>query len=522
MKKLISILLVAVMVFSLAACGHNTVPSEDPQEEAEVETPAPEVDPTDEPQETEVAEETASPEDEKEEETPVPDEKESENEEVEETPEPSSEPTPTVTETPAPTATPTPAATEQPGEVIIEDPQETEALSEIVNAKDDSEGKTVKKKAGLNGFTASTLSEMFSGLGQKNRVYSPMNVYLALAMLADVTDGETREQILDVLGQSDIDALHKEARKLIKNNTLEAEENSDFPKAVILPAASFWLRDGVEYNSKTLKKLEDNYDASAFSGKMGSPEYSQQLRDWVNEKTNKLLEKQASGLGFDADQLMALVTTLYFKANWSESFAESATNDDVFHGAAKKETVPFMHKTESVQYYRGENFAAICINMNSGADMWFLLPDEGSSIDDLMKSDEAIKLLTSSKVRDDCEYKRVKMSIPKFDVDSDMDLCAMFAKLGVTDVFDPAKADFSPLTDIEELAVTDIEHAARVKIDEEGCEAAAFTVIAVKATGLFKPEEPIEFNVDRPFFFAVTGPESDLLFTGAVNTIAGK
>lgn len=504
MKKLISILLALVMIFSLAACGADVSPATDLEGEAATPIPTEEPDaepttlPTQEPNNTDPGPVDKDP-------------KPAETEQPTATPEATSQPSPTPAETEQPVQ-----PTEQPAK-----PEDGESSSEG-DSESGSVVKATQDNPGIDAFTASTLSQVFSGLGNKNRVYSPLNVYLALAMLSDVTDGNSRSQVLNLLSQHDIDTLHAEARALIEANSMSEPAEDEFPHAVIIPAASFWLNDKADYNKDALEKLSKFYDADAFSGKMGSPEYTQKLRDWINERTNHLLEEQANGLTLDRDQMLALVTTLYFKSSWADSFSESATNDDTFHAAAKDETVPFMHKTNRVPYYRGEHFSTICLPMYSGAEMWILLPDEGFSLDDLINSKEATRFLTAPDVRSACEYTNVKMSIPKFDVSSDIDLCGVFAKLGVTDIFNPDVSDFTPLTDEEELYVSDIEHAARVKIDEEGCEAAAFTFIGVKAAGAFMPEEPIEFNCDRPFFFAVTGPSDHLLFTGAVNTILGK
>ena len=89
--------------------------------------------------------------------------------------------------------------------------------------------------------------------------------------------------------------------------------------------------------------------------------------------------------------------------------------------------------------------------------------------------------------------------------------------MGVKDVFDPNASDFSPLSD-KQLMVSDAEHAARVIIDEKGCEAAAFTAIMVAEGAEWNPEEPpeMDFVLDRPFLFAVTGRDS-VLFLGAIS-----
>ena len=88
-----------------------------------------------------------------------------------------------------------------------------------------------------------------------------------------------------------------------------------------------------------------------------------------------------------------------------------------------------------------------------------------------------------------------------------------------SDVFDSGVSDFTPMTtDTEEIAIGQAKHAARVKIDEEGCEAAAFTVMMADATAAMEAPPRVEFTLDRPFVFAVTGQENLPLFVGAVQT----
>ncbi len=90
--------------------------------------------------------------------------------------------------------------------------------------------------------------------------------------------------------------------------------------------------------------------------------------------------------------------------------------------------------------------------------------------------------------------------------------------LGVTDVFDAKASDFSPMTtDTDGLFVSRTDHAARVSVDEKGVEAAAYTVISADATGLLLADDEIDFILDRPFLFVVTGSDGLPLFTGIVN-----
>jgi hypothetical protein len=61
----------------------------------------------------------------------------------------------------------------------------------------------------LDGFFKDSIRE-FLTVGE-NQAYSPLNVYLAMAMLAETTDGNSRQQLLDLLGVDSIEALRTQA-----------------------------------------------------------------------------------------------------------------------------------------------------------------------------------------------------------------------------------------------------------------------------------------------------------------------
>ena len=78
-------------------------------------------------------------------------------------------------------------------------------------------------------------------------------------------------------------------------------------------------------------------------------------------------------------------------------------------------------------------------------------------------------------------------------------------------------ADFSPMTsEVAEIFLSKADHAARVAIDEEGVTAAAYTVMMM-AGAAAPPEEEMDFVLDRPFLFAITGYDGLPLFVGVVN-----
>ena len=148
---------------------------------------------------------------------------------------------------------------------------------------------------------------------------------------------------------------------------------------------------------------------------------------------------------------------------------------------------------------------------------YHILPDEGVSVEQVLRQEDILSLITDSRAWEKRTYIMVNLALPKFDVAFDMDLKEELKQLGVVDVFDREAADFTVMTAVDgAVYVSGVEHAARVMIDEEGCTAVAYTVIPEVGDAL-PPEEEVDFVLDRPFLFVITGDEAVPLFAGVVN-----
>ena len=366
--------------------------------------------------------------------------------------------------------------------------------------------------AALTHWFTTSIPALMQNAGKENRVCSPLNIYMALSMLAAVTGGETRQQILDALDAESLDALQKQAAQLW------AENSWDDGLVTSTLANSIWLRDGYNYNSETLQKLGEDFYASAFSGEMGSDAYNNILRDWINEHTGNLLTEQAGKLELNADTVLALVSTLYYSASWHDKFSSAATTQDVFHAPNGDVSTDFLHSSDSNTVYYGDGFSAIGLSLENSGRMWLLKPDEGVDAAELLQNEDTLGFLLANGEWSQTQRAIVNLSLPKFDVSSDLDILDTLAQLGMTDVMDGIKSDFTPLAVTDDsLALTQAKHAARVKIDEDGCEAAAYTILGVEATAMMGPEDEIDFTLDNPFVFAITGIDGLPLFVGLVN-----
>jgi serpin B len=109
------------------------------------------------------------------------------------------------------------------------------------------------------------------------------------------------------------------------------------------------------------------------------------------------------------------------------------------------------------------------------------------------------------------------VSLPRFEVSSEIRLTPVLKALGMERAFDGTRADFTGFTDEDPLYVSEAITKTFVKVDEVGTEAAAATAIIMEA-GCACPSHVVELKLDRTFFFAIRDTKTGaVLFTGRVD-----
>ncbi|MBQ4122017.1 MAG: hypothetical protein IJD35_08380 [Clostridia bacterium] len=366
----------------------------------------------------------------------------------------------------------------------------------------------------INSFIKKTLEVFFQNSQNENRIISPLNLFMALSMLAEITEGETRAEILDLLDVENIETLREQASTLWRGNY------SDDGVITSVLASSVWLRNDMSYQEETIKRLADIYYASSFSGEMGSDNYNEMLQDWLNKETGGLLNESISNIETDSNTVILLATTVLFQAKWGNEFSKSETTKGVFYAPNQEIKCNFMNESGYDTYYWSETFSAVKKELSAeyaNCGMWFILPDEGIRAEDLFSNENALQFILSNGDWENNKYLKVNLSVPKFDVSSDIDLKETMQNLGVNLAFNSRESDFSALTEETlPIEVSSIDHSVRVTIDEEGCTAATMTT--VPTAGCPAPlDEEIDFVLDRPFLFVITSDVGLPLFVGTVN-----
>lgn len=367
-------------------------------------------------------------------------------------------------------------------------------------------------QSGINGYYVALMEQLLVS-EDENTVCSPINTYIAFAMLAEVSDGNTRQQILDMLGVTDIDILRENVSSLWESNYV------DTPVLKSVLANSLWLNSKVKYNESTLNRLAEQYYASTFSGTPGSEEMDQALRKWTDDNTGGLLTEYTQNMSINPDMVLEILSTIYYKAMWVEGFVEENTTQETFHGTAGDTTVDMMKKTDQMSVYRTDKFTSLSLGLNDSGSMYFLLPNENVDVNMLVSDPDILKAIRYNGDDENWSVSEVHLSVPKFRVSGKVNLLDAVQALGVTDALDYTIADFTPLTtDKDNLYLSKAEHAAMIEIDEHGVTGAAYTELAL-AEGAAEPDDEIEFVLNRPFLFLVTGKDGSILFSGIVRNI---
>ncbi|MBQ3527118.1 MAG: hypothetical protein IJA52_00985 [Clostridia bacterium] len=360
----------------------------------------------------------------------------------------------------------------------------------------------------IDSFMARMAQQLFANYQNSNFVYSPVNAYLSLGTLAEATAGNSQAQLLELLGEEDIYSLRRSAESVWNG----CYRDDGIVTSIL--GTSMWFDDMFVPNTSVTEVISDYYYASSFWGNMGEENYDKLMQSWINEQTNGLLKNSVSQYKFNTLDVMSVVSTAYFKADWSSVFAKQYTRSAVFHSPNGDITAKFMYRGESELYYEGENFSATRLQFKEGGSMWFILPDEDVNLQSLFKDTEAVDFITGKVQKDTSSFKssKIHLYLPKFDITTDIDLKNNLINMGVTDVFDDLKANFSPLTN-KDIYAKNLCSSVRLRIDEYGCEGVAVT----KWTGGIGGAQPITFKINRPFIFVVISDVGLPLFVGTVN-----
>jgi serpin B len=234
------------------------------------------------------------------------------------------------------------------------------------------------------------------------------------------------------------------------------------------------------------------------------------INGWVSEHTKGLVPQILDSL--PEEMALALANAVYLDADWEQPFKQRETRPGVFHKAAGKTTVDFMHQTARLRYAAGRGYRAVELPYRSSTlSLLVVLPARQR----LVSLQHRLGDRGLTRIARDLSARSVILSLPRFHLKTEAELTDALKKLGMPVAFSEA-ADFSRITPAVPLKIDFVKHAADFTVDEEGTVAAAATVVGVvQVSAPRPPRDPITFNADRPFLFFLRDDRTGaVLFAG--------
>lgn len=372
---------------------------------------------------------------------------------------------------------------------------------------------TEKAMAAQQGDFASTLSlELCRQLGGEktdNWLVSPFSLQCALGMLSNGANGETHDEILYTLGLSQYsqEEVNVYFKKLIEGlHTVNSA-------ITVKTSNSVWGNAGVPLKDDFQKMNIENYFAMVSQLDFSDPSAVDQINAWCNQTTEGLIPSILDEVNPTAT--VYLLNSLYFKARWESEFAPEKTQEGDFNTSSGKVVkADFMQTQRMAAYVENEWFTSTSLSyQNDSYVMRLILPQPEISIDQVLQAlSESDENLWKNTILAD-----INLKMPRFALENKLDLVSTLQALGMKKAF-TNEADFSSMSDISTY-ISLVQQATRLKVDEEGSEGAAVTVIEGYLSDLMRPlpEEEVDFFLDRPFLFQIIESSTGtVLFMGQV------
>ena len=338
----------------------------------------------------------------------------------------------------------------------------------------------------------------------KNTLIAPISISMALAMAANGAEGQTEQQLLDLLGGHSIEDLN--AYYLNWRSNLLGEQ-----KATLHIANSIWIRDqlGFEANPTFLSANAKYYDAQVFKapfneiGKIA-------INDWVKQKTDGMIPQLIGDL--PPETMMILINALSFDAQWSDPYRESQVQDGFFYSIDGEKQNAKMMKSTEYGYLEGEGAIGFTRYYQGGRFVFgALLPQEGT-FEDYVGSLSGEKLLELLR---NVRGAQVHAQLPQFSLEYSASMKEILEEMGSSAAF---SGGFGKMSN-EDLSVGDVLHKTVIEVNEDGTRAAAATAVLFDKSAAPMAEIK-EVTLDRPFIYFIFDRETNLpLFIGTLTSL---
>lgn len=383
----------------------------------------------------------------------------------------------------------------------------------------------MKNKSNNNNSNTITKTDDFNinlirivNAGKKdNYLISPYSIEIALNLLKEGADGATLKEIEEVIGN-----------RSIPNVTVKDHIN-------VANVAFIKNKYKNDIETNYYETIKAKYNSEILYDEFTTPKV---INDWVNEKTDGMIEKILDQL--DPNFCLGLANALAIDVEWASQFECTNTTSQKFTKQdGQKINVEMMHQTlryDNYKYLENDNATGIIMPYQkyfNTATTDFKSEEDYEKTDNLefigilpkndindyinnLNPKELDNLEKSAKqVDDDFE---INLALPRFKYDYSLDNFEQVLKdMGIKLIFDAERADFSRIIKTTHIYVDEAIHKTHIDLNEKGTKAAAVTYFGFKANGMLAPKKSVDITFDKSFIYIIRDKNTkELLFFGVV------
>ena len=357
----------------------------------------------------------------------------------------------------------------------------------------------------------------------KSFIYSPLSITYVLGMVNDAATGLTEKELEETLGfhEGGIQAVNDYCKKLIDG--LPKVDD----KVTLNIANAIFLNKSFTLKPQFTQDMQTYYDAKAEALDFKAPETLGHINGWCSEKTNGMIPTILDEI--DPAIISYLLNAIYFKADWASKFDPQNTKDEAFttENGNSSTQMPMMHQNVLISYLKSDTYSAVILPYGTGLwNMTIVLPEEGKTADDVIKELTESSMLNNRGWCDaggnTFQAYEVDLKLPRFETNSDTDniddgIIGLMKKMGINRAFDDGMAEIPNMCELP-VYIEIMRQKAKIKVNEEGSEAAAVTVAGEtnQSMGSSSVEYPkATFHANRPFVYVIREASSGvILFVG--------
>lgn len=339
--------------------------------------------------------------------------------------------------------------------------------------------------------------QLLSQQGRESAVFAPVSSIAMISLLAQGSQGETREEIEQ--------AVKGDAQAILNAGAAGAGLQSELPKGYAF-AASMWINSlhgntvSEDFCGQAKTLLDTDIYVHPFQNGI-----QEEIDAWVSKKTSSQISSAPCSVS--ADNVLALLTAMAFEQPWKNHYEDEDVQSGFFHNQDGSEAAADYLASGEDYVLETEVFEGI-IKPCQDENFVFaaLMPKDGASIEESLSAENWQALADALKAPG---QQRTEVLLPMFEAEANSDLKPVLRQLGIERAF-TSSADFSNISD-EGILIDEIRQSSRIQIDQQGVKAASADMALFDTISYILQDEPERQIVfDRPFLYLIYAKEYEM------------